>query len=255
MSGKYEIRNSYIIFDIKLNDIKIAIVESNDRWWTRYFNDHLIPEWKQDLMVDNREKILELTDKILKTEEADDDGEKFIMMRVRQSDITTDSGQASGNIITPTSIAGVEVIGKTQREIKSQFDPSFRWEFFDHGYDGVGWSVYRGETQIFWVGVIFDELSDGNGNYEREKIFSAGTTNPSYSTTDGFRIGSTSGDVLKKYPNTKIDEWLYSDHGIQQTIINSIAYYFDENCKVANQSSLIVNQNCRITSIRIFGYR
>ena len=81
--GKYEIQNSYIIFDVRLGDIKITVVESNDRWWTRYFNDHLIPEWKQDLMLDNIEKIVELNDRFLTTEIEYED-ETVITTYIRQ---------------------------------------------------------------------------------------------------------------------------------------------------------------------------
>jgi thiol-disulfide isomerase/thioredoxin len=246
--AKYEIKNSYIIYDFRMENIGITQIQSDNRELSKYLKDHYIPQMKHEMVTgDNKEKIIELNEKFLKTKDADGD----ISTYVRLSNKTTDGGHASGNLITPTSIAGVEVIGKTQKEIKTIFDKGFRWDFYDYGYDGTGWSVYKGETVIFSVNV---DVEDFDVKFEDRKIHSAVISASSYSTTDGLRVGSTSGDILKKYPKAKIDEWAYSDHGIQYTTINDIRYYFDYECKVANQTGLIVNKTCRIESIGISGH-
>ena len=82
MSGKYEIENSYIIYDCKFEDIHITLIESDNRELSRYFNNHYIPLLKYDLMLDNIEKIIELTDRFLKTE-IEDEGEKIITTYIR----------------------------------------------------------------------------------------------------------------------------------------------------------------------------
>jgi len=158
----------------------------------------------------------------------------------------------SNNLITSTSIGGVEVIGKTQKELKSKFDEGFRWDFSDYGYDFTGWGVKKGETSVFAFNIDPEEFDVVP---ENRKIFIARIIDPSYFTADGLRVGSTSGDVMKKYPEAKIDEWAYSDHGIQYTTINDINFYFDYECKVADQTGLIVNKTCKIISIEISGIR
>jgi hypothetical protein len=183
-----------------------------------------------------------------------DDGWKVlrvVLFEKDEAEKTSKSQQVSGKLITPTSISGVEVIGKTQKELKSVFDKGFRWEFIDYGYDGTGWIVYERGMQLFGVFVDYEEF---DVNYEDREIYRAIIYDHSYITSDEFRVGSTAGCILKKYPKAKIDEWAYSDHGIQCVTINDIHYYFHYECEVADRTGLIVEKTCPIILIKINGY-
>ena len=81
-TGKYEIKNSYIIYDLKPENIEIKLLQSDSREWSKYLNDHFIPQIKQELIVNNKERIIELNNKFLKTEQ-EIDGEKDITTYLR----------------------------------------------------------------------------------------------------------------------------------------------------------------------------
>ncbi|MCL1867394.1 MAG: hypothetical protein FWF72_00360 [Paludibacter sp.] len=84
-SAKYEIKNSYIIYDSKLEDIEITLIQSDNRTLSQLMQDHYIPQIKHEMIANNKERILELTDKYMKTEE-DTDGEKLIMTYIKLSE-------------------------------------------------------------------------------------------------------------------------------------------------------------------------
>ena len=92
MYGKYEISNSYIICDYKTGNIGITLIDIQSdypeyrRKMSEYWNDHYIPQMKQEILMDDREKILECTEKYLKTETTDDEGKKIITNYVRISE-------------------------------------------------------------------------------------------------------------------------------------------------------------------------
>jgi len=85
MYAKYEIKNSYIIYDFKIENIGITLIQSDNYELSRLINDHYISQMKSDMITDNKEKIFELTDRYLKTEE-NVDGEKKIMTYIRLSE-------------------------------------------------------------------------------------------------------------------------------------------------------------------------
>lgn len=82
--GKYEIKNSYIVYDIKIDDIEINLIQTDNQQWSNYLNDHFISQAKHEMFVDNKERILELNDNYLKTE-IEFEGEKEIVTYVRLS--------------------------------------------------------------------------------------------------------------------------------------------------------------------------
>jgi hypothetical protein len=82
--GKYDIQKSHIIYDTDLKNIRITLLKTDDYEISNLFDEHYIPQMKHDIVVNNREKILELTDKFLKTE-TEIDGEKETVTYIRQS--------------------------------------------------------------------------------------------------------------------------------------------------------------------------
>jgi hypothetical protein len=93
VKGKYSIKNSVISYDFKLQDVDVQIVNYNNYEVAKYFQQHALPEFKNELCVDNNEKILELTDKYLKTEDVDDDGEKIVITYLRTSEPLPNNAQ------------------------------------------------------------------------------------------------------------------------------------------------------------------
>jgi hypothetical protein len=149
----------------------------------------------------------------------------------------------SNQFITNTSIAGVEVIGKTVREIKPLLNPALIWD--DNGY------VKNGETTLFY----FLESSEG--------IYFVDIYDPSLTTAEGICIGSTAGDILKVFPNATA----ILIEGEEYTYINGISYIYDYektglagtyNEKGYNEDSptlesKIINKNAKIHCIRVCG--
>ena len=78
--GKYEIIKSYIIYDNKLENIKVTI-QSDNHELNKLANDN-ISQMKNE-MIANREKILELNNKYFKTEMVRE-GKKLTTIYVRQ---------------------------------------------------------------------------------------------------------------------------------------------------------------------------
>ena len=152
----------------------------------------------------------------------------------------------NSNLITPTSIAGVEVFGKTPEKVKEYLNSALTWE------DG---QVYNGETLL----VIF--------GYDSGVIEDATFFDSSFVTKEGIRVGSTSGDLLQVYPNAKVLRISYGEHySIELTYIGDegITYYYDwdENGTVGEYAhsadgddyeevSQIVNKNVSISYIQI----
>jgi hypothetical protein len=83
-TGKYSIKNSIITYDMTVDDIDINVIQSDSYELTQYFKEHGIPEFKHEMCVDNTEKILELTDKYLKTEDKDDEGKKITLTYLKK---------------------------------------------------------------------------------------------------------------------------------------------------------------------------
>lgn len=150
------------------------------------------------------------------------------------------------NLITPTSIAGIEVIGKTLQDVKPYFDKDLIWEYVDDYEEANRYLVKRGNI-VFFEFCIFEN-----------KIFSVCVLDPAFVTADGFHIGSTSGDILRKYPKATVCN---TEYGGDYTVVNRICYGYDENVSVGEfeygmgEESEIVNKNVKITSIGIRGYR
>jgi hypothetical protein len=165
----------------------------------------------------------------------------------------SNSQKGASNLITSTSIAGVKVIGKAQKEVKSKFDKGLAWTFYedDEGGDGIpSWIVKKGETLVF---ILYVE----NGN-KGGKIVGVGIFDTSYSTVDGLQVGSTSGDVLEKYPNATVRIVAMGDM-VEYTEVNGITFFYDssftsyweENVgKYSNSNiSKIINKVVPISSI------
>jgi hypothetical protein len=79
ISGNYYIKNSTIIYECDLNNIKVELIQSDDYELSRIILEHLIPQLKHDMAVNNKEKINKLNERFLETKT--DDGE--ITTRVR----------------------------------------------------------------------------------------------------------------------------------------------------------------------------
>ncbi len=86
LTGKYDIKESYLIYDYDINDLKIVPVNSNaanGREYVEAFNsimrDHMIPGIKQELMENYKVEIVELNDSRLITK--DKDGEETVYKR------------------------------------------------------------------------------------------------------------------------------------------------------------------------------
>ena len=146
------------------------------------------------------------------------------------------------NLITPTSIAGIEVIDKTVKDVKPYFDKDLIWEYVDN-YEEM-YLVKKGRT------VVFEFYT------ERKVIVGASVLDPTFVTADGFHVGSTSGDILKKYPKATVYSTEYDG---ELTEINGIAYFY-ANEPVSNidedfAEGEILNKNVKITSIGIRGNR
>jgi hypothetical protein len=240
--GKYDIQKSYIISDYDLNNIRITLLETDDYEMSNLFNEHYIPQWKHDMIVDNKEKIIELNEKYLKTE-YEIDGEKETNTYIRQSK-QADKNQSQptqNNLITSTSIAGIEFIGKTLNEVRPYLNNTLTWERSE--FEDSEYYVKNGETMILSV-YIYDRKINAVAIYE-----------PSLVTKDGLHVGNTSGDILKIYPNATVRNAEFGEYSEFKDIIyvydstweNRVGDYLD------NDISIIVNPNIRIQYI-IIGY-
>jgi hypothetical protein len=246
MYAKYEIKNSYIIYDFKLENIGIALAQYDNRELSKIMQDHYIPQMKHEMLVNTKEKILELTDKYLKTEE-DVDGEKSIMTSIRVSEKPTVGlwKNMSNNIITSTSIAGVEVIGKTFQEIDSKKNPMLEAL-------GSECEISLDRERAPLVSFYFKDC----GEIIEEAVIYDNTL----STAKGLHIGSTSGDVLKAYPNATvaIRKGSFDEH----IRVDGISYLFEAtfnngqgvgkySSKEGGEMSKIYDKNVKISAIII----
>ncbi|MDR3287165.1 MAG: hypothetical protein LBT27_06965 [Prevotellaceae bacterium] len=66
--GLYGIKKSIIIYDYNLNNIAIELVQTDNYELSNLFTQHYIPQLKQEMIVNNKEKIIELNNKYLKVE-------------------------------------------------------------------------------------------------------------------------------------------------------------------------------------------
>ena len=126
---------------------------------------------------------------------------------------TVKSQKGARDLITPTSIDGCEVIGKTIKEVQPHFNfgDIVDWEKMDENFIRV--SAFENALLGFYL--------DGKG-----KIVSVFIYTDAYSTADGFKVGSTSGDVLKKYPQNMLE---YDDEiGWNYTKINDVILFFEQ---------------------------
>jgi hypothetical protein len=210
MFGKYDIQKSYIIYDCNLENIKIILLQTDDYDISNLLDEHYIPQMKQEMLLDNKEKILELNDKFLKTEQ----GEKEITIYIRQSEPTTENKnqETANNLITLTSIAGVEIIGKTPQEIKPNINNALIWEYIEE-LDGQreGYLVKNEEYPIF-------RLYISNGKITAIEIYAADLV-----TKEKLHVGSTTGDILKIYPDATV---CYAEFG-EYTKHNDIIYIYN----------------------------
>lgn len=254
MDGMYDVKDSYVVYDIDLKNINITLIQSDDYDISDMLNEHYIPQMKHEMVIDNKEKILELTEKYLKTES---DGEITTYVRLSKpssekvsssTEPNKENKKTTNNLITKTSIAGVEIIGKTIREVKSQFSPDLTWE--DDYYEGWYVSIVKsGETSLYSF------FADEKGIIQRASIWNTALT-----TTDGLHIGSTSGDILDKYPNAMVNGELDDDgNWSEYAEINGINYYFNSDSEKSvgtysqNEISKIINKNIKISGIEIKG--
>ena len=156
-----------------------------------------------------------------------------------------DNNVQTNNLITSTSIAGVEVIGKTVKEIKPHFDTDYLWEYIEGDEDRLPvYMVKKEKTTIieFYI--------------DKNKIFSVCILDPTFETADGLHVGSTSGDILKKYPKAIVYS---SEYNGESSEINGITYFYaDEPVSDIDEEfgeGAILNKNVKITSIGIRGNR
>ena len=161
--------------------------------------------------------------------------------------------QLNNNLITPTSIAGIEVLKKSFSKVINEIrlgNPNLTWESF--GYeDGEAVIVTNGETHLLTF-----LMND------KKIIFQVNIFDASLATADGLHVGSTSGDILKLYPKAKVD-YHYSDESgdITEYIeVNKIRYYFDYDDDVSGKyseseggySSKILNKKAKISEIVLY---
>ena len=160
----------------------------------------------------------------------------------------SDSGNPpSASLITKTSIDGVEIIGKTLREIKTSLNPSFELE--EDCFEESNTLVVRsGETFLY---TLFAGIGDGIVSFAR-------IGDAALATADGLRVGCTSGDILKKYPQAMVHGWSDDDGGWwEYTEINGITFHFDSDFENSvgdyskNKFSKIVNKNIKVGWIEL----
>ncbi len=72
VAGEYDIKNSYLIYDYDLNSVKIEPQKAHGKEETFVANylfsileEHIIPSMKQELVKNDKSKIIELTEKKL----------------------------------------------------------------------------------------------------------------------------------------------------------------------------------------------
>ncbi|MDR1896563.1 MAG: hypothetical protein LBR10_07225 [Prevotellaceae bacterium] len=187
-NGKFEIKKSHIIYDYSLENIAITLIQADDDDITDLFSELFNIQQAKHLMVENnREKILELNEKVLKTEN-EFEGEKETITHIRQSKQTTEnqSQSTTNNLITRTSIAGIEIIGKTLKEVKPNINDALTWEYIEEeDSQPESYLIKNGEQNLLRFYIY-------NGRFSAMEIY-----DPSLSTADGLHVGSTAGDILK----------------------------------------------------------
>ncbi|MDR1898080.1 MAG: hypothetical protein LBR10_14965 [Prevotellaceae bacterium] len=152
------------------------------------------------------------------------------------------SEQTQNNLITRTSIAGIEVIGKTPKEVKPNINNALTWEYIEEE-DGQpeGYLIKDGEYDLLRFHIY-------NGEISAVEIYGS-----ALSTADGLHVGSTAGDILKLYPKATVINAEFGEY----TEINGIFYIFDSNWDKTvgdysnSEHSSIVNKEIRIRSIMI----
>ncbi|MDR1973906.1 MAG: DUF805 domain-containing protein [Bacteroidales bacterium] len=159
-----------------------------------------------------------------------------------ESATTQTQSVGNNNLITQTSIAGVEIIGKTPKEVKPNFNDALTWEYIEENEEysqPESYLIKNGEQHLMRFFIY-------NGRFSAMEIY-----DPSLATADGLHVGSTAGDILKLYPNTTVGNAEFGEY----TEINGILYVFDSNWEKTvgdysnSEYSSIVNKGIKIRAI------
>ena len=265
VAGTWNIKDSCLQYNYAIDKTTIELVEPKitnreaKEELLRGYKKYLLPSINENLIATERHppKIVKLTEGLLVLKTSD--GEEIIMKRTTPSRIVESSKNKSkettinlwkkqqNNLITPTSIAGVEVFGKTLKEIRAYLNPTLTLE---------NGEIKNGETVLIHFGNIWEDS-------DVVSFVSILDRSLALATKGGIRIGSTSGDLLKAYPNATVvrvptymgdGEFTYID-------IEEMKFgYHSEDGTVGKYSkvedfdyadSQIVNKNVRISYIQI----
>lgn len=83
VTGKYEIKESNIIYHYNLENIQIQLLQTDNYELSKLFEDHYLPQLKNEMISVEKEKILELTKNQMKIE-SEYEGEKDTLTYIRQ---------------------------------------------------------------------------------------------------------------------------------------------------------------------------
>jgi uncharacterized OB-fold protein len=149
------------------------------------------------------------------------------------------------NLITPSSIAGVKIIGMTPQKIKPYINEALTWEHIEGDEETDSPEEYiikRGNNVLF---SLYME--------ENKRVYAMYIYDTSLKTKEGLHVGSTAGDLLKVFPNATVRNAEFGEY----TSINDIIYVFDSDYENYvgtyndNDVSKIVNRNIKIGCIII----
>jgi uncharacterized membrane protein YhaH (DUF805 family) len=158
-----------------------------------------------------------------------------------ESETTQTPSVENINLITRTSIAGIEIIGKTPNEVRPNINDNLIWEYIEKsGGQAEGYLIKDGEDVLFRFYLSYGRIS-------ATEIYT-----PFLATKDGLHVGSTAGDVLKLYPRASVRSTGMNEYAT----LNEIFYIFDsESGPVGNYSSTeqspIINKDIPIRAIMI----
>lgn len=223
--------------DLLIDGDKIYCLLWNDEY-TFFTNDPMYTEKLPDVLVENGTINLQYAETIKGVYK--ELGATTSMNAQAKNEATTTGlwKTSKNNLITPTSIAGVEVIGKRLKDIKQLVNPALTWEDDGENCD------YNCKAQIFGKTLLL-EFKHNEGVIYSVEIFDT-----SLATAAGLRVGNTSGDILKKYPNASsflIDVQTltvyqgpnYSEY----TKIDGIRYFYDFSIASAGQYAYEDNED------------
>jgi uncharacterized membrane protein YhaH (DUF805 family) len=173
-----------------------------------------------------------------------EDNNESVASQVQSNEIETTQPQPvdNNNLITRTSIADIEIIGKTPKEVKPYFNDALTWEYIEgEESQPEGYWIKNGEYTVF-------QLYLRNRKISAMRIYAT-----DLATADGLRVGSTAGDLLKLYPNATVRDAEFGEY----TEINGILYIFDSDWDKTvgdysnSEYSSIVNRGIQIRAILI----